>query len=65
MARGMARGRGWFEDPAKCQPAKAGASVKSGVGVSNSSRTCPFTGLAPSYSFPLRWKNRGYETLDF
>jgi hypothetical protein len=42
-------------------PAEAGAT--GGVGVSNNSRTCPFAGLARWYSYPLRWKNRGYETL--
>ncbi len=35
----------------------------SGVGVSNNSRTWAFVGLARWYSFPLRLKNRGYETL--
>src|SRR5712664_720663 len=33
-----------------------------GEEVSNNSRTYAVKGLARWYSFPLRWKNRGYET---
>jgi hypothetical protein len=44
-------------------PSRVTQTSESGLGVSNNSRTCPFVGLARWYSYPLRWKNRGYETL--